>query len=371
MKRLALLILWACFWASSLLSQDGSLRDVTIISKRTGNPISFSIYLPADYNKNNRAYPVIYHLHSLGDNYRSTWHPLVVSYINNAVSLGIIDDCIIVFPDSYENSMWGNSADGSKPAESDLIDEIIPFVDYFYRTVPYREYRFIQGFSMGGFGAVKFMCKYPDLFCKAVALDGGMRTWESLRSGRPQIASDVFRNNEKLFAEFSPWKFIRQNADILALDTLFYISVGNFKSLNKTLFDSLDFYKIPYIPSITYCKHDIACLLDREWLNIAEFYAHCTPKFNDLAVKILQSPLKNSDNKILIVNYSLENVGQAKIDLFDEFGNFIMNIANEFEVSGEYRKEIKLNGNTLKTGKYQVIFDTPDGKKIRKLLFIK
>lgn len=371
MKRLVLLLFLSYFWSELVFAQDGSLRDVTIINKNSGNPISFSIYLPRDYDKNNRAYPVIYHLHSLGDNFRSAWRNQVIRYLNNAVNLGIIDDCIIVFPDGYENSMWGNSADGSKPAESDLIEEIIPFVDYFYRTVPYREYRFVQGFSMGGFGAVKFMCKYPELFCKSVALDGGMRTWETLKSGRPQIANEVFLNNEKLFAEYSPWKFIRENADILAIDTLFYISVGDFKSLNKTLFDSLDFYKIPYIPSITYCKHDIECLLDREWLNIAEFYANCNSKTNDIAVKVVQSPLKNSDNRKIIINYSLEKVGRAKIDLFDENGNFIMNIANEFEISGEYRKEIKLNGNTLKNGRYQIVFDTPDGKKIRRFLLIR
>lgn len=365
---IALILLFSFF---ELKAQDGSLRDVTIISQRTGRPISFSIFLPPDYEKNNRAYPVIYHLHSLGDNFRSNWRTIVIKFINNAVNLGIIDDCIIVFPDGYENSMWGNSADGTKTAESDLIEDIIPFVDYFYRTVPYREYRFVQGFSMGGFGAVKFVAKYPDLFSKAVSLDGGMRTWETLRSGRPQIASEVFAGNEKLFDEYAPWKFLRINQDILSLDTLFYISVGDFKTFNKTFADSLSFYGIPFYYSTTLCKHDLECLLDREWLNIAEFYAKGIPKSNDLSAKVVASPLKNSQSRILIVNYSLEKVGRAKIDLFDFEGNRLMNIANEFEVSGEYRKEINLNGSALKTGKYQLIFETPDNKKIRRLIYIK
>ncbi len=358
------------FQVENTFSQNGSLRDVTIISQKNGKPISFSLYLPSDYEKSNKAYPVIYHLHSLGDNFRSTWRPLVIKYINYAVNLGIIDDCIIVFPDGYENSMWGNSADGSKTAESDLIDEIIPFVDYFYRTVPYREFRFIQGFSMGGFGAVKFLSKYPDLFAKAVSLDGGMRTWASLLSGRPQIARDVFYNNENLFYEFAPWKYISSNSDILSLDTLFYISVGDFKSLNQTFADSLSYYGIPFVYSPTLCKHDIDCLLDREWLNIAEFYSKSTTKTNDVNAKIVSSPLRNSQNSILIINYSLEKVGRTKIDLFDTDGNLIMNIVNEFEVSGEFRKDIQLNGN-LKKDKYILVYDVPNQKRIRKVILIK
>ncbi|MCX8055125.1 MAG: esterase family protein [Ignavibacteria bacterium] len=355
---------------ANAFSQNGSFRDVTIISQKSGKPISFSLYLPPDYEKSNKAYPVIYHLHSLGDNFRSAWRSLVIKYINYAVNLGIIDDCIIVFPDGYENSMWGNSADGSKTAESDLIDDIIPFVDYFYRTVPYREFRFVQGFSMGGFGAVKFISKYPELFAKAVSLDGGMRTWATLLSGRPQIAKEVFDNNEKLFAEFAPWKYISFYSDILSLDTLFYISVGDFKSLNKTFADSLAFYSIPFVYSTTLCKHDIDCLLDREWLNIAEFYSKSISKTNDINAKVVQSPLRNSQNSILIINYSLEKVGRAKIDLFDTDGNLIMNVVNEFEVSGEFRKDIQINGS-LKKGKYILVYDVPNQKRMRKFILIK
>jgi enterochelin esterase-like enzyme len=369
-RKFFIFLLVFIFTLSTANSQDGSLRDVTIISQKSGKPISFSLYLPSGYEKSNKAYPVIYHLHSLGDNFRSAWRPLVIKYINYAVSLGIIDDCIIVFPDGYENSMWGNSADGLKPAETDLIEDIIPFVDYFYRTVPYREFRFVQGFSMGGFGAVKFLSKYPDLFAKAVSLDGGMRTWATLQSGRPQIAREIFFNNENLFAEFAPWKYLSFYSDILSLDTMFYISVGDFKSLNKTFADSLTYYGIPFVYSTTLCKHDIDCLLDREWLNIAEFYSKSIPKTNDMNAKIVSSPLRNSQNSILVINYSLERVGRAKIDLFDTEGNLIMNVVNEFEVSGEFRKDIPLNGN-IKKGRYILVYDVPNQKRIRKFILIK
>ncbi len=86
--------------------------------------------------------------------------------------------------------------------------------------------------------------------------------------------------------------------------------------------------------------------------------------------KIVSSPLRNSQNSILVINYSLERVGRAKIDLFDTEGNLIMNVVNEFEVSGEFRKDIPLNGN-IKKGRYILVYDVPNQKRIRKFILIK
>jgi len=51
--------------------------------------------------------------------------------------------------------------------ESHLIRELVPWVDAHFPTRQGAASRALVGHSMGGFGAFRMLCKYPDLFCAA------------------------------------------------------------------------------------------------------------------------------------------------------------------------------------------------------------
>lgn len=366
-----ILIVLAFLIAETAFSQySGSLREVSFIGKVTGKPVFYSIYLPQGYDESDKAYPVVYHLHSLGDNYMSNSRPAVIKSFEMALDLGFIDDVIIVFPDGYENSMWGNSIDSTKLAETNLIEELIPFIDYNYRTIPDREHRMIQGFSMGGFGAAKMIAKYPELFCRAVLYDGGMRTWESLQRGRPQIAAEIFRNSEAHFNLHSPWKYIRENYPVLALDTMFYVSVGDFTSMNKTFSDSLNFFGIPHIYVRNSCGHDLECLLDKEWLNAAEYYSSCFRLATDINARVMSITTRSNSLKMLSINYSMESTGKAKIELTDAEGKLEAELFSGYNIAGNHRMDFNLSFLNLKKGVYRLKYYTPDDKIIRQLISI-
>lgn len=70
---------------------------------------------------------------------------------------------IIVFPDCF-TALGGNQYINSSaigPYADYLIKEIIPFVDYEFRTLASREHRGCFGKSSGGYGAIVHGMKYP------------------------------------------------------------------------------------------------------------------------------------------------------------------------------------------------------------------
>src|SRR5437764_12026003 len=59
-------------------------------------------------------------------------------------------------------------------AETPSSRELIPHIDATYRTVARREGRCVQGFSMGGKGAVSLAMKFPELFCSLFVQAGNV-----------------------------------------------------------------------------------------------------------------------------------------------------------------------------------------------------
>jgi len=70
------------------------------------------------------------------------------------------------------NEWYSDNANGKLGIETHIIKELLSFIDKTYRTK--QGCRSIVGFSMGGYGAVKFYLKYPELFNSAVSIDGSL-----------------------------------------------------------------------------------------------------------------------------------------------------------------------------------------------------
>jgi pimeloyl-ACP methyl ester carboxylesterase len=51
---------------------------------------------------------------------------------------------------------------------------VIPYVDYWYRTIPARHGRIIAGLSNGGLGSLVLAAKHPDLFAAASSMSGNL-----------------------------------------------------------------------------------------------------------------------------------------------------------------------------------------------------
>ncbi|GAB6140826.1 hypothetical protein JCM14076_15550 [Methylosoma difficile] len=88
-------------------------------------------------------------------------------------------------------------------AETMVINELIPLIDSKYRTIKNRSGRFLQGFSMGGFGSARFLFKYPQMFSSAITYGAPYNTKTSI-VGTAEYTT-AFGNNINYFTANSPY----------------------------------------------------------------------------------------------------------------------------------------------------------------------
>jgi S-formylglutathione hydrolase FrmB len=119
---------------------------------------------------------------------------------------------IYVFPDGQTNSFYGDAFDGHKQVHSNVISEIVPYVDANFRTLGDRRYRAIDGFSMGGYGALMYAAKRTDLFSAVVGYAGALADWQGLI---PAIKQEMYNNVQGNFTPYSLWDLTAQNAELM------------------------------------------------------------------------------------------------------------------------------------------------------------
>ncbi len=136
-------------------------------------------------------FPVFYLLHGLSDNHTSwlRWSNI------DAYVRGL--PLIVVMPNGERGFYTDSQANPKAAFETNLITDIVGFVDRTFQTIPTRAGRVIAGLSMGGYGAVKLALKHPHLFCAAVSHSGavgvGQRTYltqdAGARNGGPSLVN--------------------------------------------------------------------------------------------------------------------------------------------------------------------------------------
>ena len=147
----------------------GRIECRAMASQILGRPVRYCVLLPPSYDTEKaRQYPVLYYLHGLGDNEQSLVNFGGWSLVENLREQGRIGEFLIAAPDGGR-SFYVNSKDGRERYEDFFVREFLPLIDRNYRTRAVRGARGITGFSMGGYGALRFAFAYPQLFGSASA----------------------------------------------------------------------------------------------------------------------------------------------------------------------------------------------------------
>ncbi|WP_428654022.1 alpha/beta hydrolase [Runella sp.] len=170
-----------CFISLVSFAQQGILKESQSLKSTTlGKEVKYNIYLPADYDKTNRAYPVLYLLHGFGDD-ETGWVQFgeANAIADKAIQNGESAPMIIVMPDAGVSG-YVNSFDGKVKYEDFFIKEFIPFIESNYRIRAQKRYRAVAGLSMGGYGTLIMATKHPELFVAAAPLSAGVRTDEEI-----------------------------------------------------------------------------------------------------------------------------------------------------------------------------------------------
>ena len=186
--------------ASFTLSAEGILaartnrevRTVVFRSKLVRATLPYNVILPAGYGavaNRKKRYPVVYLLHGFGGHY-SSWLPA-----NDTLSTSATQHQIIIVTPEGNNGWYTDSATVPHARyETYLLREVIPDVERRFRAIRARSGRAVAGFSMGGYGALKFGLKHPGQFILAASLAGPMTTasWtEAMLREMKQVGSSV------------------------------------------------------------------------------------------------------------------------------------------------------------------------------------
>jgi endo-1,4-beta-xylanase len=209
----------------------------TFRSGKAGTDIGYNVLLPPGYATGDRRYPVVYWLHGLGGNENSDTASLAPR-IQAAMQAGL-PPIIVVFVNGADYTFYVNAPDGGVPAAFVTVSELVPHVDATYRTVTSRTGRAIEGFSMGGFGALHHAMLRPDVFGSVVAYapallevqpspDGGQtlrRTGGTHAGATPESPALMAKNKlvfERMFGgasagfeTHSPYTILRRDASKL------------------------------------------------------------------------------------------------------------------------------------------------------------
>jgi hypothetical protein len=167
--------------------------DERVISSELlrGNPLGDSyerpvlVYLPPGYDDDpERRYPAVYVIQGYTGNVamwrnRSAYRVPFPEAADAVFAAGDAPPAIVVYVDAW--SKYGGSqfvdSPGTGRYHSYLCDEVVPWVDARYRTLPEAAHRAIMGKSSGGFGAMITPMLRPDLF-GALATHAGDTLYE-------------------------------------------------------------------------------------------------------------------------------------------------------------------------------------------------
>ena len=200
-------------WSADLA---GRIEEHVISSELLrGNPLGdpherpVLVYLPPGYGEDpGRLYPAVYVIQGYTGHVamwrnRSPYRQPFPETADAVFARGEAPPAIVVYVDAwtaYGGSQFVDSP-GTGRYHSYLCDEVVPWVDERYRTLPGAAHRAITGKSSGGFGAMITPMLRPDLF-GALATHAGDSLYEY--SYLPEFAKDA-RHLRKYDGDIMRW----------------------------------------------------------------------------------------------------------------------------------------------------------------------
>jgi S-formylglutathione hydrolase FrmB len=159
---------------------EGRIDCNALQSRILGETVHYCVMLPPGYDTATTGhsplrYPVLYFLHGLGDNEQTIFKGGGWGLIQDLRQKGQLSDFLVVTPEG-KRSFYINSADGRIRYSDFFIREFIPYIESHYSVRRERSARAISGFSMGGYGALRFAFAYPELFSSVSAQSAALIT---------------------------------------------------------------------------------------------------------------------------------------------------------------------------------------------------
>jgi S-formylglutathione hydrolase FrmB len=179
----------------------------SVSSPHLPEPARVVVQLPPSYgDAPSRRYPVVYFLHDGFGNEETLSKRGIAAQLDGEMAAGRLPEMLVVSPRGI-GTWFTDSADGKVMYGAFLASTLVPFVDGAFRTLPRRSARAAIGISMGGYGAVRWGLRSPELFTVTAGLSAAVqqlsrRSAESL----PFLVRPAFRRVFGDSPATGPWR---------------------------------------------------------------------------------------------------------------------------------------------------------------------
>ncbi len=196
----------------------GELRKVWYPSTTLGGERRLHIYVPPGYDKGKSKYPVFYLLHGGGDE-DSGWSTIGRAgfIMDNLIAAKKAKPMIVVMPNGSLPRPPVTPGVPPDPAvnaalqdrfTSELLKDVVPFIEKNYRVLPGSANRALAGLSMGGGQTMRVVATHPDQFAYVGVWSMGVN---------PQATADFEKRNAA---------FLENSAKVNQQIKLFAITCG-------------------------------------------------------------------------------------------------------------------------------------------------
>lgn len=185
MAMLVVVVLPACPQQSKPVHSTDTVKHRIFYSISLQREMPYEVVLPVGYAAGRQRYSVLYLLHG--------WQGDETDWVKRThlTELAASYKLIIVTPRAG-NSWYVNSATNRPDRYADyILDDVIEDVDGHYRTITDAQHRAVAGLSMGGYGALLFTLRRPDLFGFAASISGAFSGPSGIEDVLPQLSPSI------------------------------------------------------------------------------------------------------------------------------------------------------------------------------------
>jgi enterochelin esterase-like enzyme len=209
------------------------------------------VYTPAGYHTGTQRYPVLYLLHGGGGD-EDAWTSMgrAPQIFDNLIAQGKAKPMLVVMTNGNANQTAAQSVVPPPPSGNlglggpgepggatvtmqfpeSLVNDVIPYIEKTYRTIPDRQSRAVAGLSMGGAQSLYAGLIHLDKFAWIAGFSGGYPLWPGVRVlGNPAPGEPVRIGpgwNEHLNVETLNKMFAKVDAKANSRIRLMFLSVG-------------------------------------------------------------------------------------------------------------------------------------------------
>jgi enterochelin esterase-like enzyme len=200
-----------------------------------------------------------------------------IERIDAAIKAGKMPAMIVVAPQALPIGWYVDSKDGARPIGQIIAHDLVAFIDSTYRTQAHAQGRSIEGFSMGGYGALHLGLKHPHVFGAISAIGPSILRDISLEP--PARTDNTFFGDPEYYAAVSPWSLALANSpEVRAVSRIRVLGGaddGRLATEIRAFTQVLDALRIPHefheIPDVA---HDYLAIMDALGDEYFSFWLH-------------------------------------------------------------------------------------------------